>query len=202
MPNVSYDSIIKKLTPVYTDAIKSGVFDRPRDTGWNDLKTYETPFVSIRIPKNWLELGELGNIVEDAFDASGLYFPDEFNHRPLLAGVFILNWQGDDLEEVKNIVIKDNRTNPDRIYEDNYKDSLYNYTLEDGKKAYVLHTRFYRKSKQLNQSRFELILYSDKLKKGFSVMVSVQYNDPTYKFEAENSLDVFAARILSQVKVR
>jgi len=202
VPNVSVDSLTTRMFPIYLDALRSGSYDLPRDTSWEDLKSYEAPFISIGIPKNWLVLGALGNIVELAFDASGLYFPEEFNKRPILAGVFVLNWRGNSLEEVKNLVIKDNRTNPDRVYDVNYKDSVYNYTLEDGTKAYIFHTRFFRKSKQLNQSRYELILFSDKYKKGYSVMISVQYFDPTYKFEADNSLKVFAARIFSLVKFK
>lgn len=202
VPNVSVDSLAAKMFPIYLDAIKSGYYDLPRDTNWKDLKTYEVPFVTIRIPKNWLELGQLGNIVEVAFDASGLYFPEEFNNNPILAGVFILNWKGNSLEEVKNNVIQDNRTNPDRVFDETYKDSVYDYTLEDSTKAYILHTRFFRKSKQLNQSRYELILFSDKYKKGYSVMLSVQYADPTYKFEIDNSIKTFAARIFSYVKVK
>jgi hypothetical protein len=202
IPNVSVDSLTGRMFPIYYEAVKSGIYDLPRDTAWKKLKTYESGAISFRVPENWLDLGALGSVVEVAFDASGLYFPETFNDRPVLVGVFLLNQRGRTLQEAKDSALKDYRTNPDRIFETNFVDTVYNYKLTTGGPGYVLHTRFLRKSNQLNQSRYDLILFSEKYKKAYSVMVSVQYADPTYAFENTNSLAVFAARLFNQVLLR
>jgi hypothetical protein len=190
------------MFPIYSHAIKSGIYDLPRDTSWQNLKTYQTQSVSIKIPKDWLSLGGLGNVVEASFDASGLYFPEQFNDRPILVGVFLLNQRGNTLEEVRDSALKDYRNNPDRVFEPGYKDSVYHYTLANGDQAFILHTHFFRKTPHLNQSRYDLVFFSEKFRSGYSVMISVQYNDPTYLFEKNNLLDVFAGRIFSYVNLR
>ena len=202
VPNVSIDSLVIRMFPIYREALESGVFDLPRDTSWRNLKTYETQSVSIKIPENWLELGGMGNIVEASFDASGLYFPEQFNNRPILVGVFLLNQQGNTLEEVRDSALKDYRKNPDRIFEPDYKDSVYNFSLANGDYAYILHTHFLRRTNQLNQRRYDLVFFSDRYRKGYSLMISVQYSDPTYLFEKNNSLGVFAGRIFSNINLR
>ncbi|MCX6319531.1 MAG: hypothetical protein NTW29_19800 [Bacteroidetes bacterium] len=202
IPKVSPDSIAIKMFPIYFEAFKSGVFDKSPDISWQKLKTVEHASVSFKIPSAWIELGALGNIVEMAFDASGLYFPEQYNSRPLLTGLFLLNWPGKTLDEVKDSVLANYRNNPDRVFEENYKDSVYTYKLAGNTNAYILHTRFYRKTPQLNQSRFDLVFFSEKLKRGYSLMISIQYNDPTYKFEQDNFLNLFAAKIFEQVEVK
>src|SRR5687768_8960817 len=102
VPNVSIDSLTTRIIPIYFEALKSGVYDLPRDTNWQKLKKYESASISFRVPDKWLNLGGLGSVVEVAFDASGLYFSDTFNNRPILVGLFLLNQRGESLEEVKD----------------------------------------------------------------------------------------------------
>lgn len=179
----------------------SGTYNLPRDTSWQKLQIYHGAGISIQVPQGWLNLGGLGTAVEVAFDASGLYFPDTFNNRPVLAGVFILNQPGTSLEEATDLALKDYRYNTDRVFEPGDSDSAYRVSLQDKEWGYVLHTRFFRKSTLLNQSRYDLILFSDKIKRAYSVMVSVQYSDPSYVFEKNNALDLFAARLFLLVRL-
>jgi hypothetical protein len=202
IPNVSIDSLTTRLFPVYFEAVKSGIFDLPRDTSWQNLKKYESESILLQVPSTWLNLGGLGSVVEVGFDGSGLYFPETLNAQPILVGLFVLNQRGTSLEAVKDSAVKDYRTNQDRIFEKGYSDSVYNFNLSTGEKGYVLHTRFFRKSNKLNQSRYDLILFSKKFNKGYSVMVSIQYSDPTYSFEKTNELNVFAARLFNRVLLK
>lgn len=202
VPNVSVDSLADRLFPIYSQALKTGIYDLPRDTTWRRLKAYESVGILFQVPENWVNLGALGSVVEVAFDASDLYFPAIFNDRPILVGIFLLNQSGSSLDEARNLALKDYRSNVDRVFEQNYSDTVYNFKIQTGQKAYILHTRFLRKSSTLNQSRYDLIVFSEKLKKAYSVMVSVQYSDPSYAFEKNNGLDVFATRIFSQVTMK
>ena len=202
VPNISIDTLSSKLFPIYSEAIKNGIYDLPRDTTWKNLTKYESDAITIQAPATWLNLGALGSVVEVAFDGSGLYFSDTFNNKPVLVGAFLLNQAGTSLESARELALKDYRLNPDRSFENNYQDSVYNYSLQTGKKGYILHTHFFRKSNQLNQSRYDLILFSEKLNKAYSVMVSIQYSDPSYNFEKANLLNVFATKLFSHVDLK
>ena len=202
VPNISMDSVFSGLLPIYFDAIKNGLYESPRDTALKNLKTYESSTISFQVPESWLNLGGMGDVVEVVFDGSDLYFTDSFNNRPVLTGLFLLNQPGDSLEQVKSLALIDYRSNNDRIFEPDYVDSVFKFTLQSGEKCYVLHTRFLRKSSQLNQSRYDLILFSEKFQKGYSVMLSVQYSDPSYAFENNNALGLLAARLFSKVLLK
>jgi len=202
VPNVSIDSLTSRIFPVVMEALRSGVYDLPRDTSWQYLQHYESEILSLEVPDKWLNLGGLGSVVQVAFDGSGLYFQESMNDRPVLVGVFLLNVAGGSLEEVKETTLKEYRANTDRIFEPEYVDPVYTFTLTGGIKSYLLHTRFFRKSNQLNQSRYDLIIFSEKVGKGFSVMLSVQYADPTYSFEKTNAIDALAARVFNRVVLR
>jgi hypothetical protein len=94
------------------------------------------------------------------------------------------------------------RENPDREFPKKFKDGEERIKLPSGQDAYFLNTRFYRKSKGLNQSRFDLIAYSDKAKLGYIYTVSIQYSDNDYKFETDNNLADFAKKVYSYFKIK
>lgn len=202
VPGITMDSVIRKLMPVFAEANEQGLLDLPRDSTWNDLATYETAALHFKTPSNWLKLGSLGSIVEVAFDGTGRYFADSFNTAPLLVGAFLLNIPGSSLDEARDLTLQQYRTNADRVFEDDYRDSVLGYKLPGGKKGYLLHTRFLRRSNKLNQSRYDLVLFSDNLQKAYSVMLSVQYKDPGYTFETAYALHQLAYRLFSYVLLR
>mgnify|MGYP007025395596 FL=1 len=72
--------------------------------------------------------------------------------------------------------------NPDRVFQKDKDYTEETLTLADNSEAVLLNTRFYRKSKGLNQSRFDLVTYSKKHKTAYMFTVSIQYVDETYAF--------------------
>jgi hypothetical protein len=202
VPGITMDSVYRKLFPVFIEANKKGLLDLPRDTSWNSLTRYESAAVSFKVPSNWIKLGSLGSVVDMAFDGTGMYFPEADSNGYILVGAMLLNQPGNSLEAAKTLALREYKTNTDRDFEAGYRDSVYEYNLPAGKKGFVLHTRFLRISKQLNQSRYDLILFSDALQKAFSVMITVQFTDPTYRFEEQYALQQFAARLFSYVELK
>lgn len=173
-----------------------------RDTSWRNMKDIETEFYSLKVPSDWLDLGKLGNLVDQSFDATSLYFVDSFDNAPIIAGLFVMNAPSDNLEDAKTKCLKGYKDNPDRIFPKGFIEGEEKITLQSGQEAYLINTRFYRPTKQLNQSRFDLVVYSDKAKQGFLVTVSVQYKDDTYLFENVNHLADFAKRLYSYFKLK
>lgn len=166
------------------------------------MKDIETEFYSLKVPSDWLDLGKLGNLVDQSFDATSLYFVDSFDNAPIIAGLFVMNAPSDNLEDAKTKCLKGYKDNPDRIFPKGFIEGEEKITLQSGQEAYLINTRFYRPTKQLNQSRFDLVVYSDKAKQGFLVTVSVQYKDDTYLFENVNHLADFAKRLYSYFKLK
>lgn len=178
------------------------LYAQTRDTSWRKMKYIETNFYSLEVPSEWLDLGSLGDLVDQSFDATGLYFDDSFNNSPIIAGLFVMNAPSDNLEDARTKCLKGYKDNPDRIFPKDFSEGQQKITLQSGHAAYLLNTRFYRPTKQLNQSRFDLVVYSDKAKQGFLVTVSVQYKDDTYLFEEVNHLEDFAKRLYSYFKLK
>ncbi len=52
----------------------------------------------------------------------------------------------------------------------------------------------------INQSRYDLITYSEKHKTAYMFTVSIQYIDNTYAFENDNDLEYFAKKIYETYK--
>jgi hypothetical protein len=193
-----------RLIPIlfFTTILCSKANSQDRDTSWLDLKNVETDFYSLKVPSQWLDLGKLGNLVDQSFDATGLYFADSFNNAPIIAGLFVMNAPADNLEDAKEKCLKGYKDNPDRIFPKDFIEGQEKLTLQSGQIAYLLNTRFFRPTKQLNQSRFDLVVYSDKAKQGYLVTVSIQYKDDTYLFEDKSDLKQFANKLYSYFKLK
>ena len=86
------------------------------------------------------------------------------------------------LKDAKESMISGYFENPDRVFQKDKDYTEETLTLADNSEAVLLNTRFYRKSKGLNQSRFDLVTYSKKHKTAYMFTVSIQYVDETYAF--------------------
>jgi hypothetical protein len=187
----------KTIYILFFNLIAAGLFAQSPDTTWKNFKEIETPYYHLLVPYNWLDLGSVGELVEHSFDATSMYFPDSFNAAPILVGLFVINQPASNLEEAKQRCLNGYKTNSDRVFPENFVEGQQKIKLASGQDAYILNTRFFRKTKNLNQSRFDLVVYSDKAKQSYLVTISVQYNDSTYKFEEKFHLADFAKRAYS-----
>ena len=116
--------------------------------------------------------------------------------------IFYVKQDGKNLDDCKDKCLSGYRANPDREFPKKFKDGEEKIKLASGQDAYFLNTRFYRQSKGLNQSRFDLVVYSDKAKIGYIYTVSIQYSDKDYKFETENKLADFAQKLYSYLTLK
>lgn len=189
---------MKRVIPsLFFILIANTPFAQTRDTTWRNLKIVETEYYQLQVPNNWLDLGSVGDLVANSYDATTHYFPDSFNTAPILVGVFVMNQPATNLEEAKQRCLDGYKTNPDRVFPENFTEGQKKVKLTTGQDAYLINTRFYRKTKNLNQSRYDLVVYSEKSKQAYLLTVSVQYNDPSYDFEKDFRLTEFASKIYS-----
>jgi hypothetical protein len=193
----------KILTLLIVLIFTTTAFGQVDKTIWDSLKIVATDNYEFQFPYKWRQIpmsGQKGP--EQMLEASGLALPPMIDGSPIMVTIFIVKQDGKDLDECKDKCLSGYRENPDREFPEKFKDGQEKIKLTSGKNAYFLNTRFYRKSKGLNQSRFDLVIFSDKAKTGYIYTVSIQYSDKDYKFETTNQLSDFAKKLYSYFKIK
>lgn len=138
---------------------------------------------------------------EQFFEASGQGLPISYNGGPVKVSVFLVKMgKSKNLKSATESVISGYFVNADRVFKKDKDYQEESFTLSDKDEAILLNTRFYRKSKGLNQSRFDLVTYSKKYKTAYMFTVSIQYVDNTYDFETKNNLKDYARKLYSTFK--
>jgi hypothetical protein len=170
---------------------------------WRQLKNIAGEHYQLSVPEIFRQFPTQGRSnPEQFFEASGQALPITFNHGPLIVNVFLVREDCSSLEDCKRKCLKGYHANNDRVFPEGWQDSQEEFTLSSGEKAFLLHTRFYRPSKGLRQSRFDLVVYSDKAKIGYLYTLSVQHVDETYKVEVELNIPAFAKDLYRRFQLR
>ena len=165
---------------------------------WTTTDTISTSVYEFQVPTVWRNLSEMlseGKGPEQYFEASGKGLPVSFNDGPVQVTVFLVKLDAPSLKDAKNEIIEGYFANPDRVFKNDKDYGEETITLADGSEAVLLNTRFYRKSKGLNQSRYDLATYSKKYIIAYMFTVSIQYIDETYSFEKDYDLAEYAKRL-------
>lgn len=174
-------------------------FSQTKKDMWTETDTISTELYEFQVPISWRNYGEMmggGKGPEQFFEASGKGLPISFNGGPVKVSVFLVKLDNvKNLKDAKKSTVNGYFENPDRIFEKKKNFSVQNFILSDNSEAIILNTRFYRTSKGLNQSRYDLISYSKKHKTAYMFTVSIQYIDKTYAFENDNNLVDYAKKL-------
>ncbi len=182
-----------------------GQAKKSRTTIWDSLTTYSSDYYELQVPFEWRHLPP-GSELEHYFEASGLAYPIELNGSPIILVLFVMKVDKSyaSLEQAKDNWLAGYHDNPDRVFPEGFTDGAEKFNLPSGQDAYFLNTRFYRKSKELNQSRFDLLMYSEKANAYYCYGVTVQYADYAdngYEFETNMRLPLFAKVIFKHFKL-
>ncbi|RPI17064.1 MAG: hypothetical protein EHM58_10540 [Ignavibacteriae bacterium] len=175
--------------------VSSVVYSQTDTTIWNDLTTIEGENYTFSVPSKWRNKDMTAYGMLHWFEASGLAYPITFQGNPIIVVVSFVKMEQQSVEEVKESIQRGYSQNKDRVFPHNYNYDSKEVILKSGEKAYIIHTKFYRKSKFLNQSRFDLGVYSDKYKQGYMYTISIQYADDSYQFEKDYRLSEFAEKL-------
>jgi hypothetical protein len=190
------------LTLILFAILASNLSGQVDQTIWDSLKTVSTENYELKVPYNWRQIPTSGQGPEQMFEASGLALPVSFNGSPVMVTIFYVKQDGENLDDCKDKCLSGYRTNPDREFPKKFIDGQEKIKLASGQDAYFLNTRFYRQSKGLNQSRFDLVVYSDKAQCGYIYTLSVQYSDKDYKYETDNQIADFAKKLYSYLTLK
>lgn len=173
-------------------------FTQTDTTIWNDMKKVEGDNYYFYVPKKWRDLDMSMYKMLHYYEASGLAFPLMYNgQNPVIVILTLVKMKETNLEEMKQNICEGYSENSDRVFQDNIKYETEEFILNTSEKAYLINTRFYRKSKGLHQSRFDLAIFSDKASQGYMFTISIQYYDESFGFEKEYKLKDFAKKFYS-----
>lgn len=146
----------------------------------SDLAVKETADYRFSVPSGWQEVNLRSHGTDFFFEASGVSFPAQYNGGPLGLSSAVMGYQAADLEEAKAFLIKGYSASPDREFEPGFTHDEERTSLKSGQPAYILSTRYYRKSKDNYHSRQDLIAYSDCTHKAYFFSIAIKHNDKTY----------------------
>src|SRR5262245_50349735 len=133
------------------------VFAQEDPVVWRQLKTITNEHYHLRVPENFRQIRNLGRGLEQFFEASGVGLPITFNQGPVIVTIFLMRESCSSLDDCKRQCLEGYRINRDRVFSADWQDTQEKLPLENGDEAWLLHTRFYRQSKGLHQSRFDLV---------------------------------------------
>jgi hypothetical protein len=138
----------------------------------------------LRVPEGWRYTQGGPQGPEFYLELSGIELPATYKDGPVIATVFLTPFDAADLDDAVRGTLQGYRGNPDRVFPLE-KDEAYEHKLQSGIRAPILKTKFYRKSKELQQIRYDLVTYSEAAKKAYTLTFSIQFADPTYSIEDE-----------------
>lgn len=171
-------------------------------TIWDDVKIYENSEMSVEVPSKWRYFSDLTNEKFPFwFEGSGFGYPPFTANGSLVAVTILVTKMGGDLRNLDEVTkdIQDGYTkNPDRVFPEGPTSQVESFVIKSGETANLVSTRFYRKSKGLEQSRFDLALYNEKTKNAYMYTFIVLYGDKTYELEKDFGIRDYAKRIYSR----
>ncbi len=169
---------------------------------WDDLVVKEGDGFRLSAPSAWRDFDTTGSPLILFFEASGRILPVKRDGAPVIVTVFLESFPAKSLEAGKADVVTGYRQSPDRVFPRGFTHGEERITLKSGQVAYLVNTRFYRKSKGLNQSRFDLIAFSPKSRRIFMYTLSVQYADRSYGLEKSFQLKSIAHKLFGYFQLR
>jgi hypothetical protein len=173
----------------------TSVFDKRQEVATSDYIFY--------VPGQWKKIQQIDASSKDRkFEFTGVGLPSEFNHIPVTATLTLRKYECPDVTRAEDYIVSEITSSPDRTTEPGCNYQTDTLKILSGEKAILLSTRFYRRTKITNYSRFDLIAYSKKRKAAYMFTIVFQYRDPTYAFEADNKLTQYALDVFDKVLLR
>jgi hypothetical protein len=173
-------------------------------TIWNNsINKQEDNRYIINMPDGWKKVAIAENSGLDyKFDFSGVGIPPMVSGSPLLASFTIARIPGNKYAQAMAQVLNDFTVFYDRVTEPGYNYDTTTVAIKTGQAGTMVHTRFYRRSKVSNYSKYYLILYSPKTDETYTLTVSFQYKDPMYDIERSAHFTDYAKSIFAHFELR
>lgn len=170
---------------------------------WKVEKKIEDNRYVLNLPNDWkkVPLTE-GSGLEYKFELTGIGITTTSNSAPVTAFFTITRTKGNDLKAAREAVINEFMVFNDRVMEPNYQYDSTTLTIRTKQTGDMLHTRYYRRSKVSNYSRYYFNIYSEKADAVFTLTMTFQYKDARYDLERSNRFREYAERTFRNMELR
>jgi len=155
------------------------------------------------VPEQWKNIPQMDISSKDRkFEFSSVGLPKEFNHVPVTATLTLRKFDCNNISKAVDYTITEITSFPDRVTQPGHNYETDTLKILSGENATLFSSRFYRRTKITNYSRYDLIAYSKKRKAAYMFTITFQYLDPTYAFETDNKLRQYALRFFGNILLR
>ena len=170
---------------------------------WNSQLKAENNHYILNLPDRWKKVSiPDGSTIDLKYDLTGIGIPATAGGTPLLANFTISKIPGSKYKEALDQVINEFSAFGDRVSEPGYNFDTATVTIKTSEAGTVLHTRYYRRSKVSNYSKYFLIIYSPKSDATYILSMNFQYKDASYDIERSAHLKEYAAQVFSRFELR
>jgi hypothetical protein len=180
-----------------------GAHSQADTTVWNmEIKAEDNKYI-LNLPDQWKKIALTeGSAIDYKFDFTGIGIPAMTGGAPLYAFFTISQIAGDKHGQAMDQVMSDFSAFYDRVTEPGYNFDTSTAVIKTGQTGTLLHSRYYRRSKVSNYSKYYLIVYSTKSNATFILSLGFQYKDPSYDIERSARLKDYALRIFDHFELR
>ncbi|MCW3127679.1 MAG: hypothetical protein JWO03_3337 [Bacteroidetes bacterium] len=170
---------------------------------WNSIQKIEDNKYIINIPDAWkkVTLAE-GSGMDFKFDVTGVGIPPLVNGSAMYGFYTVSKVSGKKEAQAMEQNILEFSSFYDRVTEPGYNYDTTSGTIKSGQTGKILHTRYYRRSKVSNYTRYYMVLYAPKTDETYILALNFQYKDPLYDIERTSDLTGYAKEIFAHFELR
>ncbi len=181
----------------------NAIFAQQDTSVWKSTQYIEHNQFRSEIPQSWKEV-KLANTAEFLFkyELTGIGMPGIFNSSPVTAFYTIQESSKDSLTTIIEEQLADFLVLSDKVQEPNYVYDTAGIAIKSGQIGTIVHTRYYRRSKASNYSRYIMIVENPKTQKYFVATFWFQYKSPLYDIERALFFKEYAYRAFSRFMFR
>lgn len=170
---------------------------------WNSIMKIEDNRYILNLPDAWKKVSIAdGSGIDYKYDLSGAGIPPLVNGSAMYGFFTIARISGKKESQAMEQVLLDFTSFYDRVTEPGYNYDTATATIKSGQTGTVVHTRYYRRSKVSNYSKFYLIVYSAKTDDTYILTLNFQYKDPIYDIERTAHLRDYVNEIFEHFEFR
>jgi hypothetical protein len=170
---------------------------------WNNVMKIEDNKYILNLPDQWKKVTITdGAGLDYKFDFSGIGIPAMVGPSPLYANFTISHMKGYKKPQAMDQVLTDFSSYYDRVTEPGYNYDTTSVDIKSGQSGLVLHSRYYRRSKVSNYSKYYLIIYSSKYDETYILTLNFQYKDATYDIERSAQFSSYAMQVFKHFEFR
>ncbi len=170
---------------------------------WSTIQKVEANKYIVNIPDGYKRVSiPEGSGTDFKFDLTAVGLLPVINGSPVYAFYTVARLSGHKEAQALEQCQLEFSSFYDRVTEPGYNFDTTTASIQTGQSGTLLHTRYYRRSKVSNYSRYFLIFYAPKYDETYILSVSFQYKDPSYDIERSASLTDYVKKVFAHFELR